>query len=162
MYKSTRRLETLSQHLSCTFSWEEYTTRPLRIPYSWKLLREKKLEWISRFCSYLQNFSPIGGVASFGCDTSEQSVKVFSTKILFPPNRKSFPPRKFPLESSCYMVVYSTIFYDFVKKLTFFTMHLSRVLMWSLLWDTYVSTLWTGNWGTFWWVNGSRLLVWSV
>ena len=32
-------------------------------------------------------------MASFGSDISEQSVKVFSTKILFPPNCKSFPPR---------------------------------------------------------------------
>ena len=38
----------------------------------------------------------IGGRGIFGSDTSEPFAKVFSVKILFPPNRESFIPRKFP------------------------------------------------------------------
>ena len=38
----------------------------------------------------------IGGRGIFGSDTSKPFAKVFSVKILFPPNRESFFPRKFP------------------------------------------------------------------
>ena len=38
----------------------------------------------------------LGGMASFGSDTSKQIAKVFSMKMLFPPNCESFLPGRFP------------------------------------------------------------------
>ena len=71
-------------------------TSPLLSPPLAGSFQGRKLLQISRFCSYPRKFSPwIGDVASFGNDTSEQSVKIFSAKILFLPNYESFFPRKF-------------------------------------------------------------------
>ena len=56
----------------------------------------KKLPRISRFCGYTRKFSPwnLGRSVIWHCK-SEQSVKVFSTKIVFSPIRESFLPWKF-------------------------------------------------------------------
>ena len=47
------------------------------------------------FVAICKNFSAkFGGMASFGGDTSEQSAKVFSTKIVFSTNLRKFSPSK--------------------------------------------------------------------
>ena len=67
-----------------------------KVPYSGKLSREKTFTNFEVLQLFLKVFSlKLRGLASFGSDTSEQSVKVFSVKILFPPNREIFLPRKF-------------------------------------------------------------------
>ena len=63
------------------------------IPHSRKLLREKTYANFEVLWLLAKVFSAkLGDVVSFGGDISEQSVKVFSAKILFPPNRESFFP----------------------------------------------------------------------
>ena len=51
----------------------------------------------------MQKLSPrnLGGMTSFGGDTSKQSTKAFSTKILFSAHSRRFSPSKV----SCYTVV---------------------------------------------------------
>ena len=67
------------------------------VPYSGKLLREKTFREFWGFVAIRESFlHKIGGVAFFGSDTSEQSTKVSSAKIWFPPKCKSFLPRKLP------------------------------------------------------------------
>ena len=48
-------------------------------------------------------YTKLGGVASFGSNTSKQSVKVFSVKILFPPHYESLPLYGIRRESSLRM-----------------------------------------------------------
>ena len=60
-----------------------------------------KLSRISRFCGYTQKFSPrnLGRGVLWRCK-SEQSAKVFSTKIKFSSIRESFSLESFPLYDS--------------------------------------------------------------
>ena len=87
-------------------SWLEetiITTRSVQYVHAFSVyriaenFRGRKLLRISWFCGYTRKFSPqnLGHGIRWRCK-SEQSAKVFSTKILFPPIRKSFLPRKFP------------------------------------------------------------------
>ena len=63
--------------------------------------RGRKLSRISWFCGYLRKFSPQNlEVWHLWCCKSEQSVKVFSAKIVFFTNSRKFSPSKV----SCYMV----------------------------------------------------------
>ena len=74
-----------------------YTLKSLveiRLPYSGKLLRdfyEFQVLWLFPKVVFMK----FGGVASFG-DTREQSAKVFSANIYFPPICKRFILQKFP------------------------------------------------------------------
>ena len=52
------------------------------LPYSGKLSREKTFANFKVLQLFMKVFSAkLGGMASFGSDTSEQSVKVFSAKV---------------------------------------------------------------------------------
>ena len=63
----------------------------LLVLYSGETFEGGKLLQILRFCAKISLM--LGAVASFGSKTSEQSVKVFSVKILC---SESFLPQKFP------------------------------------------------------------------
>ena len=77
------------------------------LPYSGKLPREKTFANFKVLPLFVKVFSAkLGGMASFGSDTSEQSVKVFSAKILFPPNLA----KVFSLESLLLCSRVATIF----------------------------------------------------
>ena len=83
-------------------SEQEWTYQATHMCHPYRIagnFRGRKLLQISRFCSNLWNFSLRNwgpGMASFDGNTSEQSTKVFSTKVLFPPTCENFLPWKFP------------------------------------------------------------------
>ena len=82
--------------MSCVELVRQREGRGKAVPYSGKLSREKTLNSrILRFCCYSRKFS----LRNLGAwhpwhGTSEQSAKVFSTKIVFFTNSRKFSPSK--------------------------------------------------------------------
>ena len=111
------------------------------LPYSGKLLREKTFVNFEVLWLFAKVFSAkFGDVVSFG-GTSEQSTKVFSVKMFFPPICESFLPQKFLTVR--YLGVYDVICYVVYHSLLLYTKQQRRATwrLWNTLWTMVL--MWT-------------------
>ena len=88
-------------HLLCRTHFAHYQSvrwSDWKIGVSYRIVGSFEGEKLSRFCSNSQTFSlwNWGAWHLLAATPAKYFVKVFSVKILFPPNRKSFLPQKFP------------------------------------------------------------------
>ena len=116
-----------------TVTWDTavyLTGKLILLPYSGKLSRGKTFANFAVLWLYAK-FSPrnLGRDVLWRCK-SEQSAQVFSAKIVFPPIRKSFLPRKFP--AIRYMAV------TFYCKIHHWEIDQGKPALWARGWQCYL------------------------